>query len=140
MLRQRGAITLSWVALDSDQIIGHVLYTPAIVKSEDVTVEVVALGPVAVEPAYQNKGTGSQLIRTSLEALRAQGHSLVFLLGHPTYYPRFGFVPSRPLGVACEFDVPDDAFMVLELQPNALANVLNGKQGVMYYQPEFRGV
>ncbi len=135
-LRQHGAITLSWVAVDSDHIVGHVLYSPATVSVNETTIDAVALGPVAVEPTFQNKGVGSRLIRESLEALRAQGHSLVFVLGHSTYYPRFGFKPSKPLGIECEFKVPEEAFMVLELRPNAL----NGMHGIMHYRPEFSDV
>ncbi len=135
-LRQHGAITLSWVAAEADQIVGHVLYTPATVSFDETTIDAVALGPVAVLLAYQNQGIGSRLIRESLEALRTQGHSLVFVLGHHTYYPRFGFKPSTPLGIECEFKVPEEAFMVLELRPSAL----NGMHGVMHYQPEFSDV
>lgn len=139
-LRQRNAITLSWVAVESDQLVGHVLYTPATIQTESSSIDAISLGPVAVSPSHQNKGIGARLIRESLEALRMQGHSLVFVLGHPTYYPRFGFQPSKPLGVACEFDVPDEVFMVLELQPHALATALNGQHGVLHYQPEFHNV
>jgi putative acetyltransferase len=57
-------------------------------------------------------------------------------MGHPDYYPRFGFTPAKPLGIQCQFDVPDDAFMVLELRENALA----GWTGVIKYQPEFSDV
>ena len=89
---------------------------------------------MAILPKHQRKGIGSRLVRAGLEECRHLGHEVVVLVGHPDYYPRFGFVPARPKGLECEFEVPDEAWMLLELQQGALA----GKTGTVTFQPEFR--
>jgi len=96
---------------------------------------IAALGPMAVLPAWQKRGVGSQLVRTGLEICRAAGYDLVIVLGHTTYYPRFGFQPAPPLGIRWEHGA-DAHFMVLELRPGALA----GATGVVRYRPEFDDV
>ncbi len=142
-LRQRGAITVSLVAVVEGQVVGHVLFTPVEILPEKVqgTGErathqewtAVALGPVAVLPNYQNQGIGDQLIRAGSAACLERGEDVVAVLGHPNYYPRFGFVPSVRFGIKSEYDVPDDVFMIAELREGALA----GRAGVVKYQAEF---
>jgi putative acetyltransferase len=135
-LRARKAVTLSWVAVMGEAVVGHILYSPVTIVSPDASFAAVGLGPVAVGPDYQKRGIGSRLIRESLEALRGKGHGAVFLVGHPTYYPKFGFGPAARFGIDCEFEVPEEVFMALELRPNSLLN----KIGKLYYQPEFKNV
>jgi putative acetyltransferase len=135
-LRRRGVVTLSLVAVEDDQIVGHILFSPVSIESDDHPWEAVALGPMAVLPERQNQGIGSRLVRAGLEECRRLGHSVVIVLGHPNFYPRFGFAPSRPFGIRWEHDVPEDVFMVAELQPGGRA----GRSGVVRYQPEFNGV
>jgi len=89
---------------------------------------------MAVLPAYQRKGIGGQLARAGLEECRRLGHEIILLVGHPDYYPRFGFVPARSKGIECEFEVPEEAWMILELREGALA----GRQGTVRFQPEFK--
>ena len=91
------------------------------------------LGPMAVAPEHQRAGVGSALIRAGLDACRALDRSAVVVLGHATYYPRFGFVPASTFGLACEYDVPDEVFMALELVPCALSDV----SGTTRYSPAF---
>ena len=135
-LQQSGVETISLVALLDEALVGHVLFSPVTVKSDADEFTAVALGPVAVSPDQQNKGVGDALCRSGLAACKQAGHALVFVLGHANYYPRFGFVPSAPLGLRCQFNVPDDVFMVTELVPGALHN----KRGTVYYHPLFSGV
>jgi putative acetyltransferase len=72
---------------------------------------------MAVLPAHQNRGIGSMLVREGLKQLVAQGCPFVIVLGHPEYYPRFGFEPASKHGIRCQWEgVPDAAFMVLFLQ------------------------
>jgi putative acetyltransferase len=92
-----------------------------------------ALGPMAVRPASQRRGIGSALVHEGLNACRALGHDVVVVLGHARFYPRFGFVPARSVGLMSEYAVPDEAFMVAELTPGALRN----RRGVVYYASEF---
>lgn len=99
-------------------------------------VSLLGLGPVAVLPALQGRGLGTLLIETCLERLRSEGHPAVVVVGHPGYYPRFGFLPARRWGLRMEMDVPDEAFMAIELTPGALRDVA----GVVRYRPEFAGV
>ena len=136
-LQQAKVELISLVALLDDELVGHILFSPVTVKdSGGGEFTAVALGPVAVSPTQQQKGIGSKLCRAGLAACLQAGHELVFVLGHSDYYPRFGFTTSAPLGLRCQFDVPEDAFMVAELAPGALQN----RRGTVYYHPLFEGV
>ena len=135
-LRKRGVVALSLVAVVAGQVVGHVLFTPVDVIGDDRVWTAVALGPVAVLPKYQNQGIGNKLIRAGLAACFERGNDVVVVLGHPNYYPRFGFVPSVQCGIKSEYDVPDDVFMIAELREGALA----GRAGVVKYAAEFSEV
>lgn len=136
-LRQNGKITLSLVAVLEEQLVGHILFTPMTITAAagDIT-PVVGLGPVAVLPEYQRQGIGSHLCQTGIKMCREAGHQAVLVLGHPAYYPRFGFQQADHFGITCTYDVPAEAFMALELQDGALSQV----SGVAAYEPEFDGV
>lgn len=127
---------LSLVALDGLRAVGHILFTKILVRGSGQSHDALALAPMAVLPAYQQQGIGSALVRRGLQDARALGHSVVIVVGHPEYYPRFGFVPAKPLGIHARFEVPNEAFMVLELRPNAL----RGVQGEVEYPLEFSQV
>ena len=135
-LRNRGALTISLVAIQDGEIVGHIAFSPVKVESEGLSFEAITLAPLAVLPAYQGKGIGSQLVRAGLQECRRLGHEVVVLVGHPDYYPRFGFIPAKPEGIDCEFEVPEEAWMILELQEGALA----GRLGIVRFQPEFHEV
>lgn len=132
-LRDRAALTVSLVASQENEVVGHIAFSPAAIELESLSFEAVTLAPMAVLPAYQKQGIGGQLIRAGLEECRGLGYEVVVVLGHPTYYPRFGFVPAKPKGITCEFEVPEEAFMVLELREGALT----GRSGMVKFQPEF---
>ena len=93
-LRNEGMILASHVAVEGDEILAHALYSRMYVETNDGLVAAVALGPIAVLPHRQNAGLGSAVIRAGLEAVRTQGERLILVLGHPRYYPRFGFDPA----------------------------------------------
>jgi putative acetyltransferase len=135
-LRRAGAITLSLVAVRQGRVIGHILFSPVTIEEGDSRHPAVGLGPLAVLPGYQRQGIGSRLVEAGLAACREGGHSIVIVLGHPDYYPRFGFRPASLYGVQWEHEAPDEAFMIAELRPGALA----GKRGVARYHPAFAGV
>ncbi|MEU2250098.1 N-acetyltransferase [Streptomyces sp. NPDC019224] len=78
-----------------------------------------ALAPVATAPEHQRRGAGSAVVRAALDAARERGERLVLVLGHPEYYPRFGFVPASRYGIRPSFDVPDEAMMALPLDDSA---------------------
>lgn len=133
-LRNRGALTISLVAVQDNEIVGHIAFSPVKIESEHSSFEAIALAPMSVLPIHQRKGIGLQLVRAGLEECHQLGHEIVVVLGHPNYYPRFGFMPAKPEGIDCEFQVPDEAWMILELKEGALA----GRRGAVRFQPEFR--
>lgn len=132
-LRDAGALTLSLVAIAGGAIVGHVAFSPVTITREDGVRAAIGLAPVAVAPAWQGRGVGARLVSAGLERLRAAGAPAVLVLGHPRYYPRFGFAPASRFGLRWEQAAPDAAFMALELSPGALA----GGAGVVRYRPEF---
>ena len=132
-LRSRQAYALSLIATDRDLVIGHILFSPVTIESGNTSFGALGLGPMAILPSYQRKEIGSQLVRAGLQECRLLGHEIVVVLGHPDYYPRFGFVPASTHGIRCEYDVPDEVFMALELRKGALSE----GSGVVKYQPEF---
>jgi putative acetyltransferase len=124
---------LSLVAIEAGQIVGHILFSPMVIETKDGAVPALALAVLAVRPEFQNQGIGSELVFGGLERCRALGHRIVVVVGHPAYYPRFGFSPARARGLEAPFPVPDEAFMVLELAPGALGGVA----GMVRYPPPF---
>jgi putative acetyltransferase len=124
---------LSLVAVDEGGVVGHILFTRIQIKTASGPVPALALAPMAVLPGLQRQGIGSALVQRGLEECRRRGEKLVVVLGHPEYYPRFGFVPAGPHGIRAPFPPPPEAFMVLELDPGAL----EGVSGEVAYPPEF---
>jgi len=134
-LRDRAALTLSLVAVQDNEVVGHIAFSPAAIESDSSSFEAISLGPIAVLPAYQRQGIGGQLVSAGLEECRKLGQEIVVVVGHPAYYPRFGFMPAMPKGIGCQFEVPEEAFMVLELRAGALV----GRSGKVRFQPELSG-
>jgi putative acetyltransferase len=135
-LRQTCTDSLSLVAEDG-AVVGHILFTPVVVESAGRRVLGMGLGPLAVLPDRQRQGIGSQLVRRGLDLLRERGCPFVVVVGHPEYYPRFGFERASKHGLASQWDgVPDAAFMVLVLDAHAMAGV----SGVAKYREEFNEV
>jgi putative acetyltransferase len=132
-LRAGNAVMLSLVAVREREIVGHILFSAVTVTSPQERYFAVGLAPMAVVPDLQRHGVGSALVRASLEQLARAGHRAIVVVGHPDYYPRFGFVRASSRGIRWEHDVADEAFMVLELVPGALA----GRGGVVRYCKEF---
>jgi putative acetyltransferase len=132
-LRRHGAVTLALVAEVAGEVVGHVAFSPVEIDRGGATVVAVGLAPMAVLPAHQRSGVGHALAREGLARLRDAGHGAVVVVGHPAYYPRFGFEPTSHFGLRWEVAGHDEAFMALELHPGALA----GPPGVVRYRPEF---
>lgn len=115
---------LSIVAEENNEIVGHLLLSKAEVVNEDTRHEVIVLAPIAVKPDLQNKGIGGQLIQEGLRRCKELGYGIVLLIGHPTYYPKFGFKPARQYGLDLkQFEVSDEVFMVCELIEGELDRV-----------------
>ena len=134
-LRERGKVLLSVVAVVDGTLVGHALFTPGAIEGDNGRFACAALGPVAVLPDVQKQGVGTAVIAEGLLRLRASGRERAFVLGHPGYYPRFGFAVASRYGIGNPFGA-DDAFMVLALRPGGL----DGVTGTAVYQPEFMGV
>ena len=132
-LRANGAALLSLVATLNGRVVGHIMYSPLTVGSE---VTGAGLGPMAVLPEYQREGIGSKLVETGNRRLKEAGCPFIIVVGHAHYYPRFGFRPASAHGITCEWEVPDDVFMLLVLDPAKTQNV----SGLAKYRPEFTTV
>jgi putative acetyltransferase len=134
-LREQATPFISIVADDDGAIVGHICFSPVIIEHADgSTIEIIGLAPMAVAPERQNQGIGSRLVRFGLDECRRAGFPAVVVLGHPEYYPRFGFRPASSAGLRSEYDVPDPVFMVLELTSGI------DVRGIARYHAAFAGV
>jgi putative acetyltransferase len=97
---------------------------------------IMGLARMAVAPEHQRIGIGPALVRAGIEQCEKLGCRAVVALGHPEYYPRFGFSPSASFGISCEYDVPEEVFMIIELQPG----FLDGVSGKVQYHGAFSSV
>ena len=131
-LREQAGPLVSLVAEDNGAVVGHIMFSP-VVLSGHPALRIMGLAPMAVLPAHQRKGVGSALVRAGLDQCRQLGFGAVVVLGRPAFYPRFGFSPSTRFGIGCEYDVPKDAFLVLELQAGALGRA----SGTIRYHAAF---
>jgi putative acetyltransferase len=135
-LQARHKLLVSLVAEQGSQLLGHIAFTPLTLGTHRSPCAGAGLGPMAVVPARQRQGVGSLLVRSGLGQCRLIGIQWVVVVGHPSYYPRFGFVPASRFGIRCAYEVPDEAFMATELDVGAL----RGVSGTVHYEPEFDGV
>jgi putative acetyltransferase len=119
-LRDGGFGIASLVAEDGGRIVGHIFVSRLPIEAGDRVIEAAALAPMAVLPDRQREGIGSALVRAGLTACREAGIAAVVVLGHPDYYPRFGFSAEAARGLRPPFPEAGDAFMALELMPAAL--------------------
>jgi len=125
---------LSIVAEIDNEIVGHILLSKAAVENKEEQQEVIVLAPIAIKPIYQKQGIGSKLINEGLKRCKELGFNIVFLIGHPEYYPKFGFKPARIFGLELkQFEVPEDVFMVCELNEGELQNI----KGELKYPKSF---
>jgi predicted N-acetyltransferase YhbS len=126
---------LSLVAINQDnqEIVGHNLLSKIRIINKDIFSDSLALAPVSVLPEYQNKGIGKLLIHEALNIAKGLGFHSVIVLGHPEYYPKFGFQKASLYGIQPPFEVPEEAFMALELQENTFDKV----SGVVEYPSVF---
>ncbi len=116
-------------------IVGHILFSRVQVAG-CTPGSVLGLAPMAVLPEHQRTGIGSELVRRGLLACHAHGAIACVVLGHPEYYPRFGFQPADTFGLHCEYDVPREVFMAQELVTSALGEA----SGLVRYAPEFQNL
>lgn len=120
---------LSLVAEYGEKIVGHILFTEVKVSGHTL----LALAPLSVLPDAQNHGVGGQLIEEGHKIAAGLGYPGCIVLGHAAYYPRFGYEPAGKYHISPPFEVPDDNFMAIALQPDGLKNI----RGVVEYAKEF---
>jgi putative acetyltransferase len=130
-LRENGKITLSLVAAIEGEVVGHILFSDIEMEPGGTAARILGLAPMAVLPDRQGRGVGSALVRRGIEDCRELGYRGVVVLGHPDFYPRFGFSPASRHGITSIYDAPDEAFMALALGDAELP------KGRALYQPEF---
>ena len=132
-LRKRCQEILELVAVRDDEVVGHILFSPATIVCQDRTVTGAALAPMAVLPGHQRQGIGTELVKNGVSVLRENGCPFLVVIGHPAYYPRFGFEPASQFGVQCDWDVPAAAFMMMVLADEEM----QGVEGRVKFRPEF---
>jgi putative acetyltransferase len=134
-LRRDARPVVSLVACADAAIVGHIMFSPVTLPGHP-GLSIMGLGPMAVAPDRQRAGIGSTLVRAGVAACTRLEAGAVVVLGHPEYYPRFGFAPAAGFGIGCEYDAPVEAFMLLELRTGAL----RGAAGTVRYHPAFATV
>lgn len=128
---------LSLVAWAGKRIVGHILFSRVIIRnSTDEVFHSLSLAPMAVDETFQNRGIGSLLVNAGFKKATEIGYGSVIVLGHSHYYPRFGFEPAAPLGIRSPYDVPENAFMAIEL----VSGSLDGVSGTVEYPKEFEDI
>jgi|307.fasta_scaffold208060_2 putative acetyltransferase len=132
-LRAHNRVAISLVAPVRGAIVGHVLLIDVKIEGAPRRPRGAGVAPLTVRPTFQRRGVGAALMHAALDHVRDAGYGFVVLLGDPAYYRRFGFRTASSLGLECEFEAPDEAFMAIEVTPGALAGV----SGVVRYPPEF---
>jgi putative acetyltransferase len=132
-LRAANKAAVSLVAVQGDQVVGHILFSPITVANAPTTFRGVGLAPMSVLPEFQRTGIGSRLVRDGLAACQRAGYDIVVVLGHVHYYPRFGFSTAKDHGLENEYQA-EDAFMALELKKGMLETV----SGLVRFAPEFQ--
>ena len=133
-LRDKYDGLLSLVAIEKEKIVGHVLFSPATIEGEPGVIKGMGLAPMAVLPEMQRQGIGTQLVKKGIEYLKGTQCPFIIVLGHPEYYPRFGFEIASPYGIKCQWEgVPDEAFMILWFDKS----MMNRVSGIGRYKDEF---
>lgn len=135
ILREEADPVVSLVAEDNGEIVGHIMFSPVTITGHPDR-KVMGLGPMAVLPERQRAGIGSQLVARGLEACGELGFGAVVVLGHPWFYPKFGFIPASRYGIGCEYNVSDDVFMALELVPGYFKSI----SGTAVYHTAFQNL
>jgi putative acetyltransferase len=130
-LRSDGAVVTSLVALEGGEIVGHILFSNLSIEAEPPVLDAVSLAPMAVVPKCQHRGIGSALVQKGLELCRQSGKTIVVVLGHPDYYPRFGF--SAELAKRLHGPYSGNAWMAVEL----VSGALDGVEGIVRYPDAF---
>jgi putative acetyltransferase len=127
LLRAQGCVIASLVAVDdSDRILAHILFSPVTIVGSSHEMQVASLAPMAVTPTFQRRGIGSMLVERGLQECKRAGYRAAIVVGHPTYYPRFGFSPALVANLENPF-AKGVAFMGIELSRGSLSELGDGR-------------
>lgn len=135
-IKRSGRPVISLVACFDKAPVGHIFFSPIQIQSDGPDIAALALAPMAVLPAFQRRGIGTLLVEAGLEECARRGCQVVVVVGHPTFYRRFGFSPAREMGLRSVYSSAGDAFMAVELSKGVFA----GRAGFVEYPAEFAGV
>jgi len=133
VLREKCDNIQSLVAVIDGEIVGHIFFSPAEINIGDKIIYGMGLAPMAVLPEFQNQGIGSELVKAGLNLMKSKECPYVIVLGHPKFYPRFGFEKASKYSIKSQWDVPDESFMILIMDKETMNNV----SGTARYLPEF---
>jgi putative acetyltransferase len=136
-LRAAGKVTLSLVADDGGEVVGHVLFSPMTVAPAPPSFRALALGPLAVLPARHGQGIGSQLVRTGVAQCLRDGADVVFLVGSLVYYKRFGFEPAAGRGVSMPPEQTTDQYITHLQFIEAWEGAVGAQPMTVAFAPEF---
>ena len=124
---------VSLVAVLDEKVVGHILFTPVTIDGSTISGGM-GLAPMAVHPEHQRRGVGRELVRAGIARIEAENCPFIIVIGHPEYYPRFGFERASGRGLSCQWKgVPDEGFMVIILDNQ----VMDGVSGIVRYRKEF---
>ncbi len=135
-LRKDAEGSISLVAEEAGQIVGHIMFSPVTLEEKSVAYKMAGLAPMAVRSSHQRKGIGARLVKEGLKACQAEGYRVVVVLGHPEYYPRFGFEVSTQFGLKSQYDVSEEVFMAQVLGDDAV----DGLAGTIVYHTCFQAL
>ena len=140
-LRADGDLAMNHLADRKGEIIAHVAFSPAQViddagEPREIPGGLLALAPMAVLPEYQRQKIGGGLLQSALMRLEREGVGAIVVLGHPEYYPKFGFTPASALGLRGPFDAPDEAFLLRVLRDDLPRDAFHG---MLRYAPALQG-
>jgi putative acetyltransferase len=131
-LRDCGFVDVSIVAEVDGKVVGHILFSRITIVTKSGAIDALSLAPMAVLPSHQRQGIGTMIVESGLAACREHGHRIVVVLGHPKFYPRFGFSAELARKLESPFG-GGESWMALEL----LQESLNGIEGRIQYSPPF---
>ncbi len=126
---------LALVYEEASKIIGHILITEIVIVNQAKKFSGLSLAPISVSPHRQNSGIGTALIKEAHLIASKLNYPFIALIGHETYYPRFGYVPAETYNIKFPFDVPSANCMIKQLKENAI----DGISGMIEYPKEFYG-
>lgn len=134
-IREHCDISLSLVAINDNQVVGHILFSPATIRTESSTIHGMALAPLAVLPSHQRLGIGTMLVTDGLRRITQSTADFIIVAGHRDYYPRFGFIPAQDLSITHGFKGMAQDILFIRRNGQNRSSLNNG--GLAYFDTVF---